>query len=1416
MSNDGSPSCEMDPEKVRRIYPNTLFPDIFRINVMKVKIRRRQKNTVYTEDVDDIYRLHTPDSYCFEPVVWRGEEMRQISIGKLLAYLTEVSKSWFELQRSLVASGNPDMKLCPGCNVACEHCVCARPHSGSKNDDVDSDSITIFKNEDEDDGVSISESKISGEHDNHPTIITTQSLNNEYLIVDRSKFGRIPKFTTPGNYPCSLCGSKCDISGLYVCLDSKNDQVRICRKCLAITRVTCDKCLRLPIEQTKMKRQPKQVVKCAEKFCLNCKSVKTESGTKSVHEFIDEFVLEYTSTVNVEKTLKITFESVIINYLIGGYEGVVEYMNKLSIGFSLECGNFVSKLISRLLDLAYAKGLLTWEMWVPRTIEATPVMEYLYEKFGYAKYVKRADDSIGIISLLSFLMMKFDSFSYRNLLGIIPLTYVATNFAPASWLVRYILNKISYGDYVRLVLTFKKIVKFAKRSKQPALATFLLTFLHTIYRYKPDTWIHGGNLWKISIMLIMLIIKKMKRRDMSLRRAITRFWIKSKTNNPVRDEILPSVGACYIIGKLGLIGNNVLYTILDKYRLNPQADSEMPIVDYASLSGMARYWYKKQWYNANLDPLPVSITSNHVELKNAVCKNLLHVLNTKSGESCDAFAICSRMILLPHHQVSKKRAKYIFTRKDDLQGVCGNARFSCNFSLDDCKYYGGDLVVVEVPKSGDFADMSKYFMDNSERLPPFGSMIYRRSNGCIEVNEVVEIKHNSRCTNNHCIIPGDSSSKVYFNGMSYISSGVGRCRCMSVVLAVENPSAILGFHLGGDDNNYGVGAVLTKSDIVRFKDAFSVSPSHILLPESGTFRQQQYGVNCVIQGVHPNSVAAHMKDGEYKLFGSTGFVGKDSSRVVRTPIDEDVRSICGIKVEWDKPKLEGFGDNPSRKDKWLAWTDSITHTADEVPRDVLDAAVSDYTNGIISYIKHNPPDIMRPLNDFEVVCGVQDVEFIEPLESSTSIGFPLGGSKRKWMELRKDELGQWRNMFTTNMFMESAKYIEDAYVHNKRVYSVYKSFPKDTPTEVGKDKVRIVNGAPIDNQIVTRRHLACFVKYMCENSDVTECSVGINPYAHKWHDMRQRLLRNGNNIMALDYSKFDTRMSSQIVLAAFACIAHIMAFFYRNDSFLREYTMKIISGLAADTAWPVVCVNGDIIMLQGGIVSGNSMTAILNSICNSILLRIAYFHIYPSGIVQGWFSRQVLDFRSGVILYVYGDDLLGSVSRSVHRYNNRIVGVVLGEYGYVLTAFDKVKTPPKFYAIKDVEFLKRSFKWHPELGMYTCPLNEKSIFKRLCCVLKPVSPNTMEGVLASNLRSSMMEFFFHGRRLYELRSKQLKKVCSKIECPIMRGICMKTVSSTYEERLVEWQDNYLCVRFKADLSHTTTSTGELSLQSPPT
>jgi hypothetical protein len=213
---------------------------------------------------------------------------------------------------------------------------------------------------------------------------------------------------------------------------------------------------------------------------------------------------------------------------------------------------------------------------------------------------------------------------------------------------------------------------------------------------------------------------------------------------------------------------------------------------------------------------------------------------------------------------------------------------------------------------------------------------------------------------------------------------------MSVVLAVENPSAILGFHLGGDDNNYGVGAVLTKSDIVRFKDAFSVSPSHILLPESGTFRQQQYGVNCVIQGVHPNSVAAHMKDGEYKLFGSTGFVGKDSSRVVRTPIDEDVRSICGIKVEWDKPKLEGFGDNPSRKDKWLAWTDSITHTADEVPRDVLDAAVSDYTNGIISYIKHNPPDIMRPLNDFEVVCGVQDVEFIEPLESSTSIGFPLG------------------------------------------------------------------------------------------------------------------------------------------------------------------------------------------------------------------------------------------------------------------------------------------------------------------------------------------------------------------------------------------------------------------------------------------
>lgn len=840
-----------------------------------------------------------------------------------------------------------------------------------------------------------------------------------------------------------------------------------------------------------------------------------------------------------------------------------------------------------------------------------------------------------------------------------------------------------------------------------------------------------------------------------------------------RDDVLGPLTVRAMCGRLMYILSDAVYSFRHKNGLTPQS-SKVTIEDYSSLSGMSKHYYKKEWSNVNLDPIPVEKKSTPGELLNLVTKNLLSVVNFGDGTCCCAWALGPKTILLPRHFISTKRVTYEFKRKDDIAGVCGNAKTKVKFSAADVFNVAEDLCVVELPPLGDFADLSGHFANDLARIPRNGLMVTRDRSGTIVASNVDSIEQHSN------VYSGlkRNGSLVTWNGLFYVSKGVGNYTCMSPILSVENPCTILGFHLGGNDMGTGASSLHSRDEIKSFRAVLNTRTSFVDTPQSGTLPMQMYGRHCLTQGIHPHAVAAVMDEGEYKLFGSTGEVIRDNSDVIDTPIADDLYDVFKLEDRWGPPNLKGTYSERGRKEKWLYTANQFTRSKDLIPVALLNEAVEDYLHGLDDHIKKHPPDLKRILTDKEVVSGIDGCDFVSPMVPNTSIGFPLNGPKSRYMESYDDD-GVTRNKFSTNMFHDQAEKVREFYKNGIRTYPVSKTFVKNEPTLSKKEKCRLVNGAPVHFQFVIRKHALPLAKYICDYPDFFECAVGTVPYGRKWDHMFRRLMKQGNRIIAADYKGYDMNTGAQMVLSAFSILIVIAKKFgwHKDD-------IKILEGIAADVAWPMVDLNGDILMYFGGTISGHNLTSIINSIVNSLLLRIAFYSIYKGGMVFG--RRRY--FREVVTVYVYGDDLIGAVSIFALWYNNISIAKALGEYGLVMTPFDKKGSMRMYDDIWKVEFLKRGFK-RSKMGVVG-PLNELSILKRLASVHKPKSPNTMYTLLPDNLDGALIEWFYHGEKIYNSKRRILTEIVSRLDDQILVAACQRSLGVSYKARMRAWLDLY--------------------------
>lgn len=755
------------------------------------------------------------------------------------------------------------------------------------------------------------------------------------------------------------------------------------------------------------------------------------------------------------------------------------------------------------------------------------------------------------------------------------------------------------------------------------------------------------------------------------------------------------------------------------------------------------------------------ITSD--QLKQNIFNNLCYMVieDSISRRYCDAFFVKSNVAIIPNHIMKGDEAiGKFFRRGGETNGAYFSANLSRRFSV---LIPNTDLLLVWIPNSCSMRDLSKYMaVDNYSRRVD-ATLIWKSQEG--ERTEMRAMLNPGVVRTAACNFDGFNYTlpEETFNGL-----------CMAVWVSESVTKQILGFHLGGKGKLGGAGKITLK--MFEMAEARLKNIEGVLLAKNqGTVMLNQYGVN-FYEGsqVHDKSPTRFLPKGNnVEVFGSVIGRVRAVSQVTPTVISDTVEEVCGVKQQWGPPKF----NNPS----WRPWQESLQYSS--VPSvgmegTLLQKAVQDYKLPLMNKLlanEHLREDI-KPLTEMQTVCGIDGKRFIDKMKPNTSVGFPLSGPKSAYLtELDPEHFEEFSCPRELDpMFWEGFKVMKEKYIRGERAYPVFKAALKDEPTSLDKDKVRVFQAAPIELQLGVRMYFLPVARYLSLYPLLSECAVGINAQGPEWDVLARHIMKYGDKrILAGDYSKYDLRMSSQLMYSAF----RIMIDLARATGNYTAEDISIMEGLATDICQPLMAYNGDYIQHIGSNPSGQNLTVYINSIVNSLLFRCAYFEICK--------HRTLPPFRQVCSLATYGDDAKSSVAEGWDEFNHISVAKFLADRDMKFTMPDKTSTPTEYMTDEAADFLKRKNVFNEEVGLYFGALDDGSIFKSLHSVLRSKAVSNEEQCMG-NIDGALREWFAHGRETYEMRRKQMIEIAERTN---LRHGCSE-LDMTYDMALARFCQKY--------------------------
>lgn len=775
---------------------------------------------------------------------------------------------------------------------------------------------------------------------------------------------------------------------------------------------------------------------------------------------------------------------------------------------------------------------------------------------------------------------------------------------------------------------------------------------------------------------------------------------------------------------------------------------------------------ENQWAPLLREEKPVNLhTCNTTgsQLQGILEKNLVHGSLMREGESnlvLNALLMNTNCCLIPNHYFEKQdEFRAVFKRHNKV----GNAQ-KYRTIVSKAKSVllpGTDIRLCYTPSGGSVRDISRWLPnEDSVGNVPF-KMLHKRKDGSLISAQGI------------CAKQMISAAEMTYDGYYYsrLTMDTFHGLCGAPIFSETKNPVILGIHLAGKAGTpLGGAGIIYKRDYEQCYRKLSQMEGVVLPGSSGDLPDSIMGVKYLCTGeTDKKSPLRFLPHGsQFQNFGRCTGGATYYSSVIQLPISRSVEEVMGVENKWGKPKFQPayFG--------WQKCLENASLPALPFESWLLDHAINDYQRPLIDLCKSELWRDVAPLTNKETINGIPGRKFIDSMNMSTSIGYPLTGSKMDYV-IEHDSTGEAGiNRDFKPVVWDEINRVEKCLRNGERAYCIAKACKKDEVLPTEKDKCRIFYGNSIALTFLVRKYYLPLVRILQMNPLVSECAVGVNCHSQEWEQLNKHMDRFGRDrTIGGDYSKYDQKLPSQLLFAALRILMNMAkALNYDDDD------LQIMNALCGELVYAYVAFNGDLISVTEGLhISGNSLTVILNGICGSLNLRCFYFSVYPSSD----------NFRDYVSLLTYGDDNKGSASSERPLFNVAAAAKFLGTYGQTYTNPDKTAADKPYLNPDTCDFLKRTSVYHPQLNLHLGALSEESLFKMLHNALLPRGAlRTPVQAAGENIDTALSEWFNHGEKKYELRRRQLTQI---IEKHSLHNQCSGHLL-TYGDRVDRWRENY--------------------------
>jgi len=386
----------------------------------------------------------------------------------------------------------------------------------------------------------------------------------------------------------------------------------------------------------------------------------------------------------------------------------------------------------------------------------------------------------------------------------------------------------------------------------------------------------------------------------------------------------------------------------------------------------------------------------------------------------------------------------------------------------------------------------------------------------------------------------------------------------------------------------------------------------------------------------------------------------------------------------------------------------------------------------------------KELSFEEAITGDLFDDFSNPLNRSSSPGFP-------WILKRK---GKGKTMWTGEeeyIVDENLKRIVDERIEHASRGIRYPTFWIDTlkderrPLEK-KDKPRVFSAGSMDFIIAFRMFFLTFCSALARDRIDNEIGIGINVYSYDWTRLAKHLQRKGDKVVAGDYSNYDGSLVGQVL----ELIGEFIIKHYNQPEFetiRRTLWREVINS--------VHIYDNNVYLWTHSHPSGHPMTAILNSIFNSVICRVIFFVCAE----EANLIVSMNDFNRNVSMISYGDDNILNISDECIPWFNQItMSQNFPKVGMTYTDEMKSEILVPYRHLSEVSFLKRKFLFNDELVHYVAPLDLK-VCKEMCNWIR--GEIDVNEACCVNVETACREIALHGRKIFDEVVPFIEKVCKQ-------------------------------------------------------